>query len=222
MRWRGSSELVDSVLDPLADHIQLPLEALGGVRTDDRRAPAHEQLLEHRGHGGRAPADRGEVGGYQSPAEQYLPLLGDDPLDEGTKSCPRPGVRGKKNEAGAVRARFRQGEGQALAQEPVRHLHENARAVAGIGVRAGGTAVLEVNQQVEGLAHDAVRPKALDVSDEADAARIVFVSRSIQSLVAGVLRLVCHTRAPSRPTLETTHTYEKRNVSIRLIPIPDA
>ena len=53
-----------------------------------------------------------------------------------------------------------------------------------------GPAVLEVHQQLEGLADDVVRADSLDVGDEADAARVVFVSRSIESLVAWCLRRV--------------------------------
>jgi hypothetical protein len=45
--------------------------------------------------------------------------------------------------------------------------------------------MLEVDQDLKRLAHDRVRPPALDMRDEADAARIMFVRRIVEALGGG-------------------------------------
>ena len=92
---------------------------------------------------------------------------------------------GQENQAGAVAALRRQREpehGGLLAEEAVGHLREDARAVAGIGLAAARAAVLQVDEDLQRLLHDRVRAAALDVRDEADAARIVFMCRVIETL----------------------------------------
>ncbi len=82
----------------------------------------------------------------------------------------------EEHEAGAVGARRRQGERHGLAEEPVRHLHEDAGAIAGVGVGPAGAAMFEVDEQLERLADYRVRADALDVRDETDAAGVVLVT----------------------------------------------
>ena len=68
-----------------------------------------------------------------------------------------------------------------LPQKPVRHLHEDAGAVAGRRLAAAGAAVQQVDQDLQSLLDDRVRAAALDVDDEADAAGIVLVRGVVQS-----------------------------------------
>ena len=74
-----------------------------------------------------------------------------------------------------------QGEGHRSTQEAVGHLHEDAGAVTGVGIGAGGATVFEVDEQVEGRRDDGVRAVALDVGDEADAAGVVLVGGAVQA-----------------------------------------
>ena len=77
----------------------------------------------------------------------------------------------------------RDAEPAALAgQEGVGHLDGDARAVPGIDLASAGSAVQEVLEHGEGLAHDGVRLSPLDVDDEADAASVVLVSGIVQAL----------------------------------------
>ena len=71
----------------------------------------------------------------------------------------------------------------SLAEKRVRHLHEDAGAVAGVLLAAAGAAVLQVEQDLERLADDVVRLAVLQVDDEADAAGIVLVARIVQTLL---------------------------------------
>ena len=79
-----------------------------------------------------------------------------------------------------------------LAQEPIRHLDQDAGAVAGVGLAAAGAAVLQVDQDLQAALDDAVRRAALDVDDEADAAGVVLVApdRRVRP-PAGVLQMTC-------------------------------
>src|SRR6185295_11004067 len=67
-------------------------------------------------------------------------------------------------------------------QEPVRDLDETARAVRELGVVTDRATVSEVPQDRQALLHDRMRFLALDVGDEADAARVVLVFRVVQPL----------------------------------------
>ncbi|MCY1243459.1 hypothetical protein D9M72_564750 [compost metagenome] len=87
--------------------------------------------------------------------------------------------------ADGVLARLRQGDallGHLLAEEAVGNLHEDARAVAHQRVGTDGTAVRQVFEHEEAVAHDLVRLLTLQMRDEADAAGIVFVARIIETL----------------------------------------
>ena len=69
-----------------------------------------------------------------------------------------------------------------LAEETIGHLDEDAGAITRVRVRPAGTTMLEIDEQIEGLANDLMRALALDVRDETDPARVVFVARTVQPL----------------------------------------
>ncbi len=73
----------------------------------------------------------------------------------------------------------------------MRHLQEDAGAVAGVVVAAAGAAVFEVLEDLDGLAEDVVRFAVLQIDDEADAAGIVFVRGIIKTLSGGD-QWLCH------------------------------
>ena len=72
--------------------------------------------------------------------------------------------------------------GRPPAKKRVRHLQEDAGAVAGVLLAAAGAAVLEVQQDLDRLLDDLVRLAALEVDDEADAAGVVLVARIVEAL----------------------------------------
>src|SRR5947209_6198852 len=59
------------------------------------------------------------------------------------------------------------------------------RAVARVGLAAAGPAVLQVDEDLDRLAHQVVRPAAVQVHDEADAAGVVLEARVVQALLGG-------------------------------------
>ena len=103
-----------------------------------------------------------------------------------------------------------------LLEERVRHLDENACAVAGVGLTAAGATVIEIAQHLDGLLQDAVGLAPLHVHDEADTTRLVFEPGVVQTLL---LRL-------SGPTAWTSvalalHNEFPRARGSLLVPIQD-
>ena len=97
----------------------------------------------------------------------------------------------QEDEPGAVVAGRRQREAERrghLAQKRVRHLHEDAGAVAGRRLAAARAAMQQVDQDAQPLLDNGVRAAALDVDDEADAAGIVLVRRVVQAGCGGPAR----------------------------------
>ena len=211
---RRDRQLVDRVLDALADDVQLPLER----RADGKTGPgalfavvcrkglpdpffrahqwcraADENLLEVRLHRGGGGAHQAIVGRQVAPAEQALPLFVDDLFDERFDRGARRRVARQKHGADAVFALRRQRDAQPrgfLAQELVGNLNQDAGAVAGVHFAAARPAVQQVDENLQRLADDAVRPHALDVDDEADAAGVVLEGGVIQALGRGTLVMI--------------------------------
>ena len=68
------------------------------------------------------------------------------------------------------------------AEETVRHLHENAGAVAGIGLAAAGAAMVEIDQNCQRLADDLVGLFPLDIGNKADATGVMLELWIVETL----------------------------------------
>ena len=88
----------------------------------------------------------------------------------------------QEHQSSAVRSRRRQRERDRLAKKAIRHLNEDAGAVAGIRIGSARPAMFEVDQEVERRADDGVRARAFDVGDKPHTTRVVFVSGAVQAL----------------------------------------
>ena len=155
-----------------------------GSDGSNARPAADEHLLEPRLGRDRRCAEQPIVGRDVPPAEQLLAFLADDPFEQAADLLAGRVRMREEDEAGAVAAGGRQRDAERrgdLAQEAVRHLHEDAGAVAGRGFAAAGAAVQQVDQDAQPLLDNRVRAAALDVDDEADAAGIVLVDGIVQT-----------------------------------------
>ncbi len=127
-------------------------------------------------------------------------LFLDDALEQTEALNPAEPVGRQKDDAHAVTAAPAQpnpGSGRDLRQEAVRNLNGQTRAVAGVLLRTGRAAVLQVEEDGERIANDRVRRAAGDVHDEAEAASVVLEGRVVQTLsswTAGVRQLGFHPR----------------------------
>ena len=131
-------------------------------------------------------------------------------------SMPRDGlvgaVLGQEGDADGVRAGLGQLESGHLAEEGVRDLGQDARAVARVGLGAGGAAVLQVAQYGQRLLDQRMAGLAGEGGHKADATGVVLVAGVVHPLrgrasihegpllaIRGVLgRLARHTHRLSR------------------------
>ena len=99
----------------------------------------------------------------------------------------------QENHADAILARVRQLKtqtGAGVFEKSVRHLHQDAGAVAGILLAAASAAVIEIFQYRERLLDDFVRFFAFDINDETDAAGIMLEARIVETLFFRPTRLI--------------------------------
>src|SRR5262249_35421288 len=167
----------DRLLDALPDHVELPLER---VLVRDVRPRADEDLTDGRHDRLRLRSGRGGLDRHATPAEEGLTLLRDDLLDDRDAGILIRLLRRQEDHPDAVTSRRgRRGPPARAftAEEPVRHLHEDAGAVAGERVAAARAAVGQVLEDLEALLDDVVRALTLHVDDEADAARVALRAR---------------------------------------------
>ncbi len=93
----------------------------------------------------------------------------------------------EEDQAGSVLAGIGEAEAQPLGlllQEAMGRLQQDAGTVSGVGLATAGPAMLQVDQDLDGLADDVVRASCLEIDDEADSAGIVLVERIVQTLLA--------------------------------------
>ncbi len=69
------------------------------------------------------------------------------------------------------------------AEEGVRHLEQDARAVAGVGLAAARAAMAQVHQHGQRLAQDPIRAPAVDIGHKTDAASCTLSARVIKGII---------------------------------------
>ena len=178
------------VQDLLADRQDLALERVlvadRHVGGDDRHAD-HRHGLDHRF------AEAREVGRHVAPADHGLAFLGHDlleMLDDVVAGCfvarqeaHRHGVAPGGGQRDAVYP-------SPVVQQGVRHLDQDAGAVADQRISPDRAAVVQVLQDLQTLGDDVMRFSALDVHHEANAARVVLVLGIVKALSHNLLH--CH------------------------------
>ena len=172
----------DRLLGEAADHEELPLERVPRLRP----FPAADEELPDDGlaRAGRR-AERGAVGRDVAPAEEPLPLRGDDLLEPALAGLPARGLKRQEEHPEAVVAGRRQldpGRLRPPRDEAVRDLREEPGAVAGVLLAPRRAAVLEVREDLQRLADDVVGGAGRDVDDEPEAAGVVLVPRVVEAL----------------------------------------
>ncbi|AKM08699.1 hypothetical protein AM2010_2644 [Pelagerythrobacter marensis] len=169
----------------LADHDQLALKRvlIGTVVTTRNDALAHDRhRIDH------SAAQAVERRRHVPPAHEALTFLGDEFFELFGNEIARSLILREEALRDSVVAGERQvvsGLFGPFADQRIRHLQQNAGTVTEQRIGADGTAMIEVRQNFQRLPHDCVRLFALDVRDETDAARIVFVTRIVQTCRRG-------------------------------------
>ena len=171
----------DLVFDPLADEVELAFE---GVLIE-AVGVADEDLLDVGPRGAGDAADGVVVDGRVAPAEHGQAFLAHDALQDAFGEEAFVAFDRQEDHADAVLARRRESEAEAVTltgEEGVGDLDEDAGAVTGVGVAAGGAAVGQVDEDLDSLEDDLVGLAALDVDDEADAAGVALGARVVETL----------------------------------------
>ena len=148
------------------------LDALAGDEELDERRDDVESHL----------AEAGGVDRDVAPAEDLQALLARELFDALAGGGDGVAVTGDEGGAHGVAEATGEVEVDHLAEEAVRDLHQDAGAVTGVGLGAGGAAVLQVAQCRERLAHDRVTGLAGHGGHEGDATGVVLVETVVQTL----------------------------------------
>ena len=176
--------LIDRVRDRLAQDVEPALEMI----FVDRRARLADEDLHMHGLGRNDRlAKRRIVGRHVAPAEDLQAfLLGHVLVDLADGVAPRLVAR-QEQVADAVFSGRGQLEAELLClagEKLVRHLHQDAGAVAHARIGADRAAMFEIAENLNRVGDDLMRLLSLDVGDEADAAGIL-VERGIVETLRG-------------------------------------
>ena len=170
-----------------AVHTAVELDAREGRRVADG-GTGDEQLLEG---GARRVRELSQVlldRRHLTPAEHGETLGGGDLLDARLHGGAGVVVARQERHARGVLAGRGQVEVRDRAQEGIRHLRQDAGAVARSRVGADGTPVLEVPQRLECELHDVVPRLAAEGRDHREAAGVLLERRVVHALLGGEVR----------------------------------
>ena len=161
-----------------ADAVQGPLERMTVFDIPVERALDDEELADDGQGTQRGAAEDRRVDRHVAPAEQTTSVSVDRRLDRVLRRAARVFVGRQEDHADAVLSRVGKpdpGEAARRAQKRVRELQEDAGTVARLGVTTARASMAQVDEQLEAVTDDAVRPLAVKVRDEPDAAGRVLV-----------------------------------------------
>ena len=169
------------VLDALAHDEQLAVEVDAGCTL----RVIHEVGAE-RGHDvARGLAEAVGVHRHLAPPERPQALLAGDPLHGPGRRVASRRVGGEERHAGGVGASHREVHPCRGAHERIGDLDEDARTVAGVGLRAGGAAVLHVRERRQAQRDDLAALLPLHVRHEGHAACVVLEARVVEAVGRG-------------------------------------
>jgi len=162
------ARVTDGILDALADDVKFAFErhVIGNLCTASDEHLPHERFRNF----GRV-TQRRIAGGNGTPSQDPLTFLGHDAFKDPLAFGALGGVRRQIEHADAVLAEGGQGNlgfGTDELQELVRRLHQDAGAVTRVGFATTGAAMIEVEQNLQRVAHDAVRLLPFDIDQKAD------------------------------------------------------
>ena len=176
-------QLGQGVLELLADGQQLALES---VLVPNVRPHADDRLADDRHLGQHGGAQSRGVGRHIAPAQQDLALDLQEVLELLDGDVARLLVLRQEAHGHGVAAGVREvdaGLPGPVAQDGVRNLNQNPRAVADEGIRAHRAAVVEIDENLQTAGHDVMRFAALDIGDKSHPARVMLVTRIVQTLL---------------------------------------
>ncbi len=122
---------------------------------------------------------------HGAPADELLPFVADDVLEDLHRRLALAGVWGEKNKAGTVVALGRQVDTllrHFLAKEFVGHLHKDPGTVASRRVRTACAAVIHLRIHRQRLLDNVMRALPFEMGNETHAASVFFMGRMPKTL----------------------------------------
>lgn len=174
----------DLGLGAFADDVEFALEFVRG----HAGGGGDEDLFDVGLGGTREASDGVGVDGGIAPAEDLEVFLAGDAFEDTFAAQTGVGLDGEEDHSDAVFARSGEGEAEAgalLEEELVGDLDGDAGSVARARIAAAGSAVGEVDEDLNTLLDDVVGRDALEIGDKAHATGIFFMSGVIQALLLG-------------------------------------
>ena len=162
------------VLDTLTYQVRPALQFVPARTTD-------EHLAERRHRIARQCADRRIVDRDVAPTEHGQAQFADDLVNALDRRVRIGTALRQEGDTGGVGAFRRQLEVHDGPEEGIGDLDQDARAVTGVRLGTGSTAVLQVHQRGDRLFDDVTALAAVHVDDERDAARVVFESGIVET-----------------------------------------
>jgi hypothetical protein len=77
------------------------------------------------------------------------------------------------------------GHGRHFPEKSIRHLHQNAGAISRIGLAATGAAMVQIDQNRQGLLNDGMGTFPLHLAYESNATGVVFKLGIVEALLLG-------------------------------------
>ena len=148
-------------------------------------AAAHEGLPDDRFYLAGRAADEAVVGGHAPPAEELEALFPAEFLEEHLRRLAVAIRRRQENVAHGPIARGRQLDASLRRhrrEKLLRHLDQDAGAIARERIAAAGAAMREVFQHLEPLPDDLVALPPVQVDDEPHAAGVMLIGRIVEAL----------------------------------------
>ena len=173
---------VRALLHGASGHVQGALEVVARrhpVRTQHERLPDARLALAGR------HAQVVRVNRHLAPEEHGQPRLAAHLLEQGPGLLEELLLARQEQHGHAVVALVGQKAPallRLLAEEAVRRLEQDARAVARVALEAHAAAVVEVEEDGERVVEHLVAAHALDVGERADAARVVVELRPVEAV----------------------------------------
>ena len=175
----------DLIVAALADDVEFALERLI-VRAI---GPALDKHLTHERFAGLGGiAEGGVVGRHIPPPQDGLTFLLGDLFKFALAGLTLGRHRRRVNHPHAILTGCRQrdfGHGRHFPEKSIRHLHQNASPVSSIGLAATGSAMVQIDQNRQGLLNDGMGTFPLHLAYESDATGVVFKLWIVQALLLG-------------------------------------
>jgi hypothetical protein len=165
-----------------SNHIELYFKRGVGVDIKSHSHPRDEYLTYDGARTSRGPRQHGVIDGNIAPAKYGAPFLRYRCFDHSLADDAGGVTSREEQHAHSITARVGQSDSYMAAGSPeksMRHLQQNAGAVASARVGRNSAPVRKILEELERFPDYVARANAMDVRDESNSARVVLIGRVV-------------------------------------------